>query len=132
MWSLSLLTMNDGTIDITDAADKLESTFEVGASNFLKSELLTLPPPLNLIFAFPPVKFLTDKIIEFLIGKLGKWIEMRAFFMNTAARKASQSSDYLNAVHYKLNLPPTATEEEYEKAEQNEMVAFSRFIRFTN
>ena len=123
---------NDGTIDITDAADKLEQTFETGASNFLESEMLILPPPVNLIYAFPPVKFIVDKIIEFLMSKLGKWIEMRAFFMNTAARKASQANDYLSAVNYKLSLPPTVSEEDYRKAEENEMVAFSRFIKFVN
>jgi hypothetical protein len=119
---------NDGTIDITDAADKLESSFELGANNLLEYELLLVSP----IFAFPPIKFLTDKIIEWCVGKIGKWVEMQAFFMNTAARKASQASDYISAVNYKLNLPPNATEEEFKKAEQNEMVAFSNFVKFTN
>lgn len=57
---------------------------------------------------------------------------MQGFFINTAIRKSSQASDYVLAVHARVNLPPTATDAEYERAERAEILAFNNFVRVTN
>ncbi len=43
-------------------------------------------------------------------------------------RKSSQAKDYIDAVNSKLELPDTATDAEYERAERHEIDAFNSFV----
>ncbi len=52
--------------------------------------------------------------------------------MNTAIKKSSQASEYVNAVKNKDNLPEDASESEYEQAEIAEIAAFNSFVKFTS
>jgi hypothetical protein len=66
-----------------------------------------------------------------LMDILSKSSVMLAFFGNTAIRKASQAKDFTDAAHRKDSLPPTATDAEYEAAEQEEMIAFRNLVMVT-
>ena len=71
-------------------------------------------------------------IVKEILTAVGNAAEMEAFFLNTAVRKASQAQDYVDAVNTKNGLPSTASDADYEAAEQAEMAAFRNFVMVSN
>jgi hypothetical protein len=117
-----------GTIDITNLVETVKTTFINWASKLIVTTASGYFPPL----AWPVISTLFNYFVTKIVTVIANAAEMQAFFMNTAIRKASQAQDYINAVNAKASLPPTASDEEYEKAEQAEMAAFRNFVMVTN
>jgi len=122
--------MSDGTIDLTEVVEKMKSTFVVAGKSYLVNAALAIPGVGPVAAWF--IKVLFGPAIEWVLEKLTNWTAMQAFFLNTAIRKGAQASDYVLAVAAKEALPPTATDDEYERAEQNEILAFDRFVSIAN
>ena len=117
-----------GTIDITDLVSTVQSTFITWATSTVVATATGYFPPLGL----PVISTIFNYLVNKAVTVIANAVEMEAFFMNTAIRKASQAQDYINAVNAKASLQPTATDAEYEKAEQDEMAAFRNFVMVTN
>lgn len=122
--------MSDGTIDLTDIAEKMKATFVIAGKEFLLAQALAIPGlgP----FAAWAIRNLAASAIEWVLVKLSNWTYMQAFFINTAIRKASQARDYVAAVDAKDALPADATDEEFENAERLELESFDRLVRVSN
>lgn len=117
-------------IDITDLVEKARSTFVIAAKEFIMAQALAIPG-LG-AFVYWLIRNFLGPILDWALTSLSNWDVMQAFFMNTALRKASEAGDYVKTVNLKDSLPDTATDEEYERAEQNEISAFNAFVRVTN
>lgn len=118
------------TIDITEVVEQMRSTFVLAAKAYIMGLLLAIPGvgPFAVWF----IKVFGGAFINWLLNTLSNWGVMQAFFLNTAMRKASQAIGYTDKVKAKNNLPPTATDEEYEKAELEEIQAFNNLVLVTN
>lgn len=121
---------DDGTIDITNLVETMKATFVTAGKDYLMGLVLAIPGIGSIASWF--IKVLFGDAITWLLNQLTGWAVLEAFFINTAIRKASQAGDYVAAVAAKNNLPPTASDDDYEKMERAEMVAFSDFVRITN
>lgn len=121
---------DDGTIDITDAVEKMRSTFVIAASDFLFAWIAAAPGFGWVLY--PILKPLTEIVLKKILETLSTWIVMQAFFFNTAMRKSSQAADFVRAVVAKENLPEDVSDEEFEKAQLNEIEAFNRLVRLTS
>ena len=119
-----------GTVDITTTVNSLVSSFETWANNFLFGELILIP--WMTWAALPVLSTLVKAAIGWGVNLLVGSAVLEAFFLNTAIRKASQAQDYIDAVTLKNSLPATATQEEYQNAENAEMVAFRNFVLLSN
>lgn len=117
-----------GTIDITNLVATVQSTFINWATKLVVATATGYFPPLG----WPVISSLFNFLVNKVVTVIANAVEMQAFFLNTAIRKASQAQDYINAVDAKASLPPTASDADYEKAEQNEMAAFRNFVMVTN
>lgn len=120
----------DGTLDITDLVETMRSSFVAWAVTYALTAVVAVPgfqwvglPVVNLFF---------KAIVRWIANILTKSAVMEAFFLNTAIRKGAQAKDYIEAVKAKNNLPTTASDDEYEKAERAEILAFNNFVRVTN
>lgn len=120
-----------GTVDITNLVDSLKSSFITWGDKMAYAELLTVPYA-GAFFALPIFSSLAKYGINWVVSFLANSAILAAFFLNTAIRKASQAQDYVDAVTEKNKLPSTATDSEYEHAEQIEMAAFRNFVLVTN
>lgn len=120
----------DGTIDITNAVAAAQSSFVTAAETYLTGLILAVPG-LGWL-AYPIISALFGSALKWVLNKLSEWAVMQAFFLNTTMRKASQAQDLIDALNAKNNLPPTATDDEYAKAEQAQILAFNNFVVFTN
>lgn len=123
-------TNESGVIDITNIAESLRTSFVSWASAYLFAQILTIPGLSWL--RLPLVSTFFKFILNGVLNILTKSAVMEAFFLNTSVRKASQATDYVNAVTLKNNLPQNVSDEDYEKAEQNEMAAFNSFVTLGN
>lgn len=121
---------SDGTIDITNIVEALRSSFVTWATAYIFG--LEIATPGLEWMALPVISTLDQAVVKEILTLLTKAAVMEAFFMNTAIRKASQAQDYIDAVNAKINLPSTATFEEFTNAEKAEMDAFRNFVRVTN
>lgn len=121
---------NGGVIDITDFVEKARSTFVLAGLLYIKGLILAVPGLgwLNL----PIISSLLNAGLKYVLNTLSEWAVMAAFFENTAIRKSSQAQDYVDAVNRKDQLPPEASDAEYEKYELAEIDAFTRFVLITN
>lgn len=117
-----------GTIDITNLVDVMKSTWIQWATSYVVALAVAAFAPLGWPILGPIFSFIVGKIVAIIANA----IEMESFFINTAVRKASQAVDYINAVNAKNDLPSTATDAEYQAAEQAEMSAFRNFVLITN
>lgn len=120
------LIADDGTIDITDLVEAMRATFVDWADTYLWGLIVALPG-VGWVAA-PICKAVFGYILKWILTKLSKSAVMLAMFMNTAMRKASQAHTFAQAVDFLNNLPTTASDEDYEKAEQNKIAAFERFV----
>jgi hypothetical protein len=120
-------TMSEnGIIDLTNVVEKMRSTFVLAAKEYLMGLLMAIPGlgPFAMWFA----RVLGGRFIDWVLGRLSEWSVMQAFFMNTAIRKGTQAASYVKKVDAKEQLPLTATDEEYEKAERDELAAFDVLV----
>lgn len=120
----------DGTIDITNTVSNMSDTFVTLAYNYLTGLALAIPGIGPVLTWF--IKIFAGPLIKWGLEKLVVWSVMQAFFMNTAIRKASQATDYTEAMKIKLGLPEDVSDEEYANAEAAEMHAFVNFVMVTN
>src|SRR5882672_10033689 len=112
-----------GSVDITDLVDKTKSTFIDWAVLYIYGEELTIPG-LGEFVALPIIKDIDQQIVRTIVTILADAVEMQGFFLNTAIRKATQASEFVAAVNLKNALPEDVSDEEYKKAEQNQMALF--------
>lgn len=119
-----------GTIDITDLVEKIKNVWIRVSVNTILNLVKTRPELawLNLPVIRTVFKYLLTKLITFL----AETVEQQAFYFNTALRKSGQARDFIDAVEYKNSLPPTISDEDYEKAERAELLAFRNFVMLTN
>jgi hypothetical protein len=120
--------LDDGVIDITDAAEKMESTFIKAAHKFLVAQALAIPGVGVIAGWF--VKYLLSYFIKWSLKKITRWGVMKAFFINTVRRKSAQAIEYTDAIKFKENLPPGATYEQIKQAEEMELRAFDNLVLF--
>lgn len=113
-------------LDVTELANAFQSSFVTAGTDFIYAELLLIPGMQWL--SLPIISPLVQAAIHFCLNLLVGWAVMEAFFLETALKKANQAETYLNAVGAKNALPPTASDAEYEKAEQSEMAAFRSLV----
>lgn len=117
-------------IDITNLVGSMKKTWIRWATDLVVEAASSVPvlawlklPVLKQLFAF---------MVEKIVTLIADGLEMQAFFLNTAFRKASQAKDYVDAVSALAALPNTASNEEYENAEKKEMQAFRNFVLLVN
>lgn len=122
------MTNPTGTIDITNTVDNLKSTFVTWATAYIYGLEIAAVPAL----ATPIISDLDKALVKEILNLLTSAAIMEAFFLNTAIRKASQAQDYVDAINAKNKLPPTASQDEYAKAEALEVVAFRNFVMLGN
>lgn len=122
--------MENGTIDITDLVELMRTTFVSWAGIYAMGVVVTIPGFAWL--ALPIINSIFKSIVEWVAGILSKSVVMEAFFINTAIRKSSQASDFTSMVYRKNNLPSNVSDDEYEKAERDEIEAFNRFVNLSN
>jgi hypothetical protein len=118
--------MQDGVIDLTDAAEKMKATFVIAAHKYLVGLAATAPGVGP--FAAWVVNNILSYFIKWNLEKLSNWSLMQAFFLNTVHRKAKQASEYIEAVNEKNKLPPGASKDVYEAFEQKELRAFDNLV----
>jgi hypothetical protein len=123
-------TPDSGTIDLTETVKLMKETFVKTSVDFIFQAASSTAYTFWL--KWPVISTIFKTIVELVVSTLANMLEMEAFFINTAIRKASQAADYVNAVSELKALPETATFEEYENAEKKEMAAFRNFVRVTN
>lgn len=114
------------TIDITNLVAALQKSFVDWAVAYVYG-LETAIPGLSWV-ALPVLSSLDQALVRAIIDLLATSTVMQAFFLNTAIKKASQAQDYLDAIDAKNKLSPTASDADYEKAEQAQMAAFRNFV----
>lgn len=119
-----------GTIDITNLVATIKSTFINWGTTYLTT--LASSTPYTFWLKWPVISTIFETLVKLGVTAIANALEMEGFFINTAIRKASQAQDYISAVDAKNQLPPTATDEEYENAEKAEMAAFRNFVLLTN
>lgn len=119
-----------GTIDITNLVSDIQTDFVKYGSQFVFADISAIPGMQWVLH--PIIAPIIQMVIRAVMESLTKWAFMQAFFLNTAIRKASQAQDYVNAINYKKALPPSASQDEYEKAERAQMLAFRNFVMVTN
>lgn len=126
-----MTTNTDGTVDITNLVESLKSTWIAFTTKAVMTGLVAIPY-VGWFFAWPGVNQITEFFVDKGVTFAGNTMEMGGFFLNTAIRKAGQATDFLSAVAAKESLPPTVSDEDYLRAEQAQMAAFSNFVRVTN
>jgi len=120
-----------GTIDITNTVESLKSSFITYATKIIMGAEATVPE-LAWMVTTPIVSSLDEFAIKEVVTVLANSVIMLAFFENTAIRKASQAEDFVAIVTAKNSLPSTASQEDFDNAEKNQMVAFRNFVMVTN
>ncbi len=119
-----------GTIDITNLVEQMRQSFVSWAVLYLFGLEASIP---GMEWVALPVLSTIDKeILQVILDALSKSGIMMAFFLNTAVKKASQAKDFTDAANALDGLPPTATDEEYENAERNKILAFRNFVMLSN
>ena len=125
-----MTTPSPGTIDITELVEQVRKAWvDWGVAQTYAA--VAAIPGIGW-FGTLMLNTLGKAVIRAIFDFISKKGEMMAFFLNTAIRKASQAKDFTDAVKRKNALPPTATKEEFERAEQDQMVAFRNFVMVTN
>lgn len=120
------------TIDITDAVEKLRSTFVDWAVAAAFTEELAAVPELAPFLALPIVSDIDKAAIRAVLDWVTKKTEMQAFFFNTVIRKSAQAQDFIDAVNAVGDLPKDASDATYLQKEKARALAFSNFVRITN
>lgn len=119
-----------GTIDITNVISSLKSSFLTWATGYVLAQELMIPGLQWL--GLPIISYLNRALTKSVLNLLVNSTIMEAFFLNTAIKKASQAQDYIDTLNIKNNLPPTASNEEFENAEKREMAAFRNLVLLTS
>lgn len=119
-----------GTIDITNLVDQMKSVWIRWATLTVVTAAKAVPALSWL--SFPVVAQLFEFAVKLAVTAIANGIEMQAFFINTAVRKASQAKDFVDSINTRNALPPTATDKEYQDAEKAQMAAFRNFVMVVN
>lgn len=119
----------ENTIDITTVVENMRTSFVAWGVAYVFGLEVAIPG-MEWV-ALPIIAELDKAVVKAILDLLSKSIIMEAFFINTAIRKASQAHDFISAVEARNALPPTASQEEYENAEKNQMAAFRSFVMVT-
>lgn len=119
-----------GVIDITMTVEAMKTTFISAALTMIEAAALAIPGVGPVAAWF--IRTLGAPALSWALTKLANWTVMEAFFENTILRKGEQANTYVAAVAFKNNLPETATDAEYEKAQLAEIDAFNSFVLLTN
>lgn len=114
------------TIDVTDLVKKLQNTWVTWATVTVITAAKAVP--WLSWTSLPVISVIFEMIVKQILTVVAGALEMQGFFINTAIRKASEAHDYVFAVALKDSLLPTATNEEYERAEQKEMLTFRNLV----
>jgi hypothetical protein len=122
---------NADTVDITDLVEKTRSAFVDWAVAYVYGVEVAIPE-LGPIIELPVIKEADQEIIRLVVDSLSKSAIMLAFFTNTVLRKATQADDFVKAVNAKFNLPGDASNDDIQKAEAAQMVAFRNFVVLVN
>jgi hypothetical protein len=118
----------DDTVDITDLVDTMRESFVKWGEEYAVNAAI-LSPGFGWL-ALPVVNLFFRGIVKWVLNIVAKSLIMEAFFLNTSVRKASQASDYVNAVNKRKLIK--YGDASYEKAEQDEIKAFNNFVRVTS
>lgn len=118
------------SVDITDLVEKSKSAFVDWAVAFIYGEEIALPG--FQWVALPVINEIDKFLIRQIVQSLADSAVMGAFFLNTALKKATQAKDFVEAADALANVPTTATQEEYKRAEQTRMAAFRDFVLLTS
>ena len=124
------MTLDPGTIDITDIVDETEELFIKLGTAHVMTAVVAIPGMQWLLT--PCLNKIATDVIKKVITILADWSVMQGFFLNTAIRKASQGVDFVVSTKEMKALPPDASDEVYEKAEQNRINKFNNFVVATN
>jgi hypothetical protein len=124
------LSKHSDTIDITDLIEKTRSAFVDWAVLYLYGLEIAVPG-LQWV-ALPIIKDLNLAIIRAIVDALSKAPVMQGFFLNTALRKATQATGFIEATNHLADLPENVDDETYTKAEAARMDAFRNFVVLTN
>lgn len=119
-----------GTIDITDLVEQVRQSFVTWAVDYLFG-IETAIPGMEWI-DLPVISTIDKEILTTIMNALSSSGVMLAFFLNTTIKKASQAKDFTDAANALNNLPPTATDDEYETAERAKILAFRNFVMLSN
>jgi len=114
-------------LDLTSVVNALGDTFVRWGGDYLYTQAIATPGLSWL--ALPVVSTVVRWVLDNALRRLSESTQMQAFFLNTAIRKSGEAQDYWNTVLNKIMIPNAASQEEYEKAEQDEMAAFDRLVR---
>lgn len=118
------------TIDITETVEYMRSSFVLTAQRYIMGLLFTLPGVGPI--AGTLLKILMKPFLGWILDRLSTWAVMEAFFANTIMRKANQAIEYTDAIKFKKSLPPETSNDEYEKAELEEINKFNNLVLLTN
>jgi hypothetical protein len=121
-----------GTIDITNTIEAMRSTWVSWSTTYVQSCITLIPYGIGPMLSTWPLRSIIKWGLTLALNTISKSAVMGAFFLNTAIRKASQAQDYVDAINAKNALPPTASDAEYQKAEQAEMATFRNFVMVSN
>ncbi|MFI5342860.1 MAG: hypothetical protein ACHQUC_01430 [Chlamydiales bacterium] len=118
------------TIDITNLIEAMKTSWVAWQEAYIFGLIATIP---GIGWAATPIAAaLIGKLLTWALTKIANSAIQEAFFLATASRKGAQATAYLKAIEYKDSLPPTASDEEYEKAEKQDMEAFSNLVLLSN
>jgi hypothetical protein len=98
-----------------------KSYFILAASTAAKTAIFVAFPYLNV----PPVNFLINKAIDWLISKIADALDLLLFFEYIDFRVDQQGKEYVDAAHLAMKVP---TEENIRKADE----AFKSFAHFNS
>lgn len=124
------MNIENGVVDITETVEELRQAWVTWAIRYIDGLEAAAP---NLMWLNAPiVDQIEHEILKMILDAISKSVEMQAFFLNTAIRKASQAKDFTAAVREIREKQQTMTEDEFEKAEQRKMAAFRSFVAVTS
>ena len=105
-----------------------EELVRINKDYFIKASSLAMKVAIFEAFPYlnvPPLNYLINQAIGWLVNKLAATLELAAFFTYIDFRVDKQGKDYVLAAHEADRVP---TEEMKRKADE----AFKRFAKFTN
>lgn len=114
-------------LDITELVEGMRSSFVTWATSYV---FYTLSTNVGTKWVtLPVINAIVKAFLHWTFNRVSGAVEMEIFFLNTAMRKMDQSHDYVNARKAKNE---AKTDEEFERLERAEIMAFADFVRLNN
>lgn len=123
------MSLEDGVVDITETVEELRQAWVTWSIRYINGLEAATPELMWLNGSL--TNSVEEAILKVILDAISKAVEMQAFFLNTAIRKASQAKDFTKVVREIREKQENMTEEEFEKAEQRKMDAFRNFVSVT-